>query len=146
MQALVEAIVILDKQTPTKKHRTMLISIDGVNPLGLIDFMKKKNIPDDAQFMGQPNAYDAFDDICLGWDIDVPTTDTDNLKYKQDNFPRIAYRFISASLTANGYKKCGFDSSILRKFKNHTIYDLYINNEQDLLLEYYSAQFKLTQI
>ena len=52
--------------------------------------MKENNIPDTAWFGGKPNSYDAFDEVCLCYDVKIPTTDKEKLKYKKEKFTNTA--------------------------------------------------------
>lgn len=141
IKALSEAIIVLDKQVPQTKKQTKSISIIDVNPLDIPSFMKSNNIPENAYFDGRDNGYDAWDDILLSWDIDVHTTDEEKLTYKRKRFSDIAFRYVNDSLTDNGYKRIGFNSRLLKQFKNTSVYDMFINKDFDRLVEHYSLYF-----
>ena len=141
IQALNDAFDVLEKRIPLTKKKTKSISIIDVEPINLLSFMKDNNIPNDAYFDGRDNGYDAFDDILLSWDIDVPTTDEDKLKFKRDKFTTIAFRFVFHLLEDNGYKRVGYYSGKLKQFSDTTVYDMYIEKDFDRLVEYYSLAF-----
>lgn len=143
IKALDEAMKKLDKQIPTTKKAYKSISIDEIKPIDLTNFMKTKNIPDNANFTSTPNSYDGYDgDYKLEWEIDVPTTDKDVLAFKKKRFTQIAWKFVYDLLIANGYKRVGFDSGKLKEFDNITIYDMYLNNDFDMLVRRYSLSYK----
>lgn len=141
IQTLDEAFVLLEKQVPQEKKKNKTISIIDVKPLELISFMKSNNIPDDASFGGTDNGYDAWDDIVLEWDINVPTTDKDKLDYKRRRFTDISFKLVYNLLTKSGYKRVGFNSGQLKEFADTTLYDMYINKEFDKIVRYYSLYF-----
>ncbi len=141
VKALNDSIIILDKRTPQTKKETVYISIEDVNPLELAKFIIDNNIPNDCYFNGKPNSYDSFDIVCLSYEINVPTTEKEILKYKRDKFNTIAFKEVFNSLTNNGYKRVGFNSGLLRKFDNVILFDAYTNKDFDTLVSYYSLSF-----
>src|ERR1035441_7215969 len=141
IQALSDAFVSLEKVIPQTKKKVESISIIDVTPMDLITFMKDNNIPENASFGGRDNGYDAWDDILLEWDVDVPTTDRDKLNFKRKNFTNYANQALYTLLLKNGYKRVGYSTSDLMKFDNTTVYDMYINKEFDRLEKYYSLPF-----
>lgn len=140
--ALKDAFDTLEARVPQTKKKVLSKSILDVDPIDLISFMKKNNIPDDAYFDGRDNGYDGWNDILLSWDIDVPTTKEDKLKFKKRTFSDIAFKKIYDLLTVNGYKRVGYNTALLKEYDNTTIYDMYLNNEFDRLVKYYSNPFK----
>lgn len=145
IKALNDAKIKLDKRTPSTQKiiGAKSISIIDVNPLTLPQFMKDNNIPDDAYFDGRDNGYDAWDDLLLSWDIVVPTTDKDKLKFNRRVFSTIAFQELFHLLTSNGYKRVGFNSGLLKEFDDTTVYDMYMDKDFDRLVKYYSLSFKL---
>ena len=141
IEALNDAMVTLENQIPQTKKKTNTISILDVEPLNLTLFMKENNIPDDACFSGTDNGYDGWNDIVLAWDVDVPTTEADKLEFKRRRFSDIAWRKIYDLLTTNGYKRVGYNTGLLEQFRGTTVYDMYINNDLDRLVTYYSLPF-----
>ena len=140
--ALNDTMDSVNKKTSilTKKI-TKSVSIMDVKPLDIPKFMKDNNIPDDAEFDGRDNGYDAWDDILLSWEVEVPTTDAERINLKGESFNLRSSTRISKLLTANGYKRVGFDSSLLKYFTDTTVYDMYIDKDYDRLVEYYSMSF-----
>ncbi len=138
---LSNAIALLEKQLPLTKKETKNISIIDVRPLDLTLFMEKNNIPNNASFGGRDNGYDAWDDIVLTWEVDVPTTDKDKLVFKRKRFTDIAWKFIYNSFINSGYRRVGFNSGLLKEFDDTTVYDMYINKDFDRLEKYYSLRF-----
>lgn len=144
-QALDLAVIKLESITPQIKKKKNSISILDVNPIDLAKFMQENNIPNDAYFDGRDNGYDAWNDILLSWDTDIPTTDLDKLKYKRKTFSTIAFKYVFDLLTTNGYKRVGYNSGLLKEFDDTTVYDMYINKEFDRLEKYYSLPFVETK-
>lgn len=141
--ALADALVLLDMQTPTTKLlRTDSKSIMNVKPTDLLQFMKDNDIPDDAVFDGIDNGYDGWDDFVLSWDVKVPTTDADKLKFKRKRFRDIAWKEVYNLLLANGYTRGGYCTSHLKQFDDTTVYDMYMAGDFDRLVTYYSLPFK----
>jgi hypothetical protein len=139
--ALDNAMNKLDRITPSTKKVERTISILDVSPLHLVQFMMDNNIPDDACFSGRDNGYDAWDDILLSWDVDVPTTDKDKLTYRRKQFTTTAFKFVHDTLIENGFKRVGYSSGLLKEFDDTTVYDMYINKDFDRLVKYYSLPF-----
>lgn len=141
-QALNDAIVLLEKQIPQIKRQVIETdSIMDISPLGLVKFMRDNNIPDSAYFGGIDNGDDGYSDFCLCYDIEVPTTDNDKLKYRKGRFNSIAFKKVYDLLLINGYKRVGFMSGRLKEFDDTTIYDMFITNDFDRLVKYYSLSF-----
>jgi hypothetical protein len=136
--ALDEAFITLVKRVPLTRKETKQKSISDVEPLQIASFMEKNGIPNDAWFDGIDNGYDGYSDVCLSWYIEVPTTKEEQLKYKRDNFERISHTLIFKTLKSNGYKRKGFLSSLLKEFKDTTVFDMYANKDFDRLVDYYS--------
>ena len=124
IKVLDQAIILLDKRTPQTKLEIKSVDIRDISPLEIVSFMKENNIPNDAFFDGEYNGYDGWAPgiILLSWEIDVPTTEKERLRYKRKSF----------------------DSRSLKLFKDTTVYDMYINKEFDRLVEYYSMYFRLS--
>lgn len=138
IQALTDAFALFEKQIPKTKTETKEISIENVKPLDIVDFMKEKGIPDDAYFVGpEEGQYGVF----LSWDVQVPTTEADKVKFAKKQYRNVAWRYVYKSLTENGYEKIPYDFPYFRKFGNTTVYDMFINKDFDLLVEYYSGFF-----
>lgn len=137
--ALNDAFILLEKRVPQTKKETKYVNIEDVEPLDIVKFMKDNNIPNNAHFGGKPNGYDAFDEICLCYNIDVPTTNNEKLIYKRYTYTTIAWKLIYDKLIKNGYKRIPFNS--YNEFKNTTIYDMYVKKDFDSLVRYYSLHF-----
>ena len=140
-QALNNAFALFEKSVPQTKSETKYVNIDDVSPLNIVNFMKENDIPDNACFGGKPNGYDAFDQVCLCYDIKIPTTDKDKLEYKKKRFTSSAWAKVYPLLTQNGYKRVGFNTGRLKEFDDTTVYDMFINNDFDRLVKYYSLPF-----
>ena len=67
--------------------------------------------------------------------------DKDKLKFRRKRFSTIAFKRVFDLLTTNGYKRVGFNSGLLRDYKDTTVYDMYMENDFDRLVKYYSLSF-----
>ena len=143
IQALNEASVVMEAKIPQTKTEVKYVNIEDVSPLGIAAFMKTNNIPDTAYFGGKPNGDDAYSEICLCYDVAIPTTDKDKLKFRREKFSSIVFKHVFDLLTTkHGYKRTGFDSRALRPFYGESIYDMYIVKNFDRIVEYYSIYFE----
>lgn len=133
----------VNKQIPSTKKDIKSIDITDVNPWDLVDFMKDNNVPSDAYFDGYENGYDAWSAgyIKLSWEIYIPTNNKEKLKFKKNLFNNIAFKHVYDILTKNGYKRVGFNATLLRYFNDTTVYDMYMNKDFDRLVKYYSLPF-----
>jgi hypothetical protein len=141
IKALTDAFGLLEKQVPQTKTIKKSVSILDIKPKDIISFMRDNDIPDNAFFDGKDNGYDGWNDILLSWDISVPTTDKDKLKFKRNRFTDIGWKFIYELLTNNGYKRLGYNSALAKQFDDTTVYDMFIGNDFDRLVQYYSIRF-----
>lgn len=141
-QALSKAYTILQSRVPKTKSHTKYVNIDDVNPLLLSEFMKENNIPDNAYFAGIPNSYDSYDGIALAYDISIDTTELEQEKFKNRVFTDIAFKEVFNLLKENGFKRVGYNSGLLKEFDNTTIYKMFIAEDFDRLVKYYSLPFK----
>lgn len=142
IQALDAAFLKTNAQIPQTKKVQRDIDIMDINPIDLLTFMKENGVPDDANFGGRNNGYDGYDDFILYWFVDVPTTTKDHKQFAIKHFTNVAFKMIFDVMTANGYKRVGVNTSEFSKFKNFNIYELYLNGQIDLIVEYYSLYFK----
>lgn len=141
IKALDDALILLEKRIPQTKKEIKYVNIEDVKPSELTQFMKDNNIPDDADFDGKPNGYDSFDEVCLSFSVDIPTTEKDKFKFCRQSFTSIAWQFVYDLLIKNGYKRVGYNSALLKPFEWTSAYEMYINNEYDSLVKYYSLSF-----
>lgn len=140
-KALDDAFILLEKRTPQTKKEIKYVNIEDVKPSEFTQFMKDNNIPDDAYFGGEPNGYDSIDNVCLCYDVDIPTTEKDKFKFCRQSFTSIAWEFVYDLLIKNGYKRVGYNTASLKQFNDTTVYDMYIDNDYDMLVKYYSLPF-----
>lgn len=147
-KALNEALIILDKRTLQTKTELRSTNITDVKPLELASFMEINNIPSNAFFDGENNSYDGWESgvILLSWEVSVPTTDKDKLKYRKDAFTSIAFKEVFNLLTNNGYKREGYNTGLLKEFDNTTVYDMYTSGEFERLVKYYSLPFRKVSV
>lgn len=141
IQALNDAFVMLEKRIPQTKVEIKYINIEDVKPCDISKFINDNNIPNNAYFGGKPNGYDAFSEFCLCYEVNIPTTDKDKLKFNRKIFSDIAFKLVHDSLTNNGYKRRGYNSGLLKQFDDTTLYDMYIDKDFDRIVLYYSLPF-----
>jgi len=141
IQALNEAILKLEKQTPQTKNKTIEINIEDVNPLDLSEFIKDNNIPNNAYFGVIDFSDHSNGCACLCYDVKIPITDKDKLIFNRRVFTTTAHRIVYYLLLANGYENVGFNSALFKEFNDTTVYDMFINNDIDRLVKYYSLSF-----
>lgn len=141
IKALDDALILLEKRIPQTKKEIKYVNIEDVKPSELTQFIKDNNIPDDAYFGGKPNSYDSFDEVCLCYNVDIPTTEKDKLRFCRSAFTSIAWKYVFDLLIKNGYKRISYNSASLKQFDGTSVYEMYINNDYDLLVKYYSLSF-----
>jgi len=142
--ALHEAFAKVNSQVPATKRSTASIDISDVNPVDLSKFMLDNNVPSDAYFDGNDDGYDGWcaGQVKLTWDINIPTTLDDHLKFKRKRFQSVAWAHLHPKLVASGYKRVGTNSSNFKQFDGTTLYDMYVAGDFDRLAKYYSLTFK----
>jgi len=141
IKALDDALILLEKRIPQTKKEIKYVNIEDVKPSELTQFMRDNNIPDDANFDGKPVKYEDYEQICLSFSVDIPTTEKDKLKFCRSAFTSIAWKFVYDLLIKNGYKRVGYNTASLKQFYGATVYDMYIDNDYDMLVKYYSLPF-----
>ena len=148
-KSLSEASELLNKRVPKEKTEIVSTDISEVAPNKLLEFMKEKNIPENAYFStNQEDTYAVGNSYVpmLCHEIKVRTSEKEQLKYKRDKFSSIAFPIVYKALTENGYKRKGFNSGLLAEFKNTTLYDMYVNKEFERIIKYYSLSFTQTTL
>lgn len=141
IKALNDAFAEFKNRIPQTRTDVKYVDIENVSPLEIVRFMVDNNIPMDAEFGGRPNGYDAFEAVCLCYNVKIPTTEKEKLNYCKANFASCAFRHVYNMLTSVGYKRVGFSTRLLNEFDDTTVYEMYINNEFDRLVKYYSLPF-----
>ena len=138
IEAINETFEKMERITPTQKGRNHFVSIQGVNPLQLVEFMEENNIPKDATFEGQNNSYDAYDDFGLSWVTPIPTTQADKDRFQKDWFNRNFGEKVGYLLKDNGYKRIPYNSLLFKKFNSTCKLTEYKNSNFDFFVEYFS--------
>ena len=62
---------------------------------------------------------------------------------KADRFNSISFKCVYDVLLSNGYERDPYSIGLIKDFIDTTIYDMYMNEDFDRLVEYYSNPFKL---
>ena len=137
-KALDDASNLLEKQTPQTKTTIKSICIDDIMPYELTSFMKKNKIPDNVFF----NSNEENGSIYLMWEVFIPTTEKDKLEYKRKRMRDVAFKFIYETLTKNGYERIPLNSDHFKKYRNFNIYDMYLNDDINGIVDYYSSYFR----
>jgi hypothetical protein len=125
------------------KTVTKEVSISDINPIELSQFMLDNNIPDYAEFSGNDNGYDGW---CVGelnliWDVIRPMSEDEVCNRRIEIFNTRSFNMVYNKLIENGYTRTPTNSKHLKQFDDTTIYDMFINDIDRLVL-YYSLRFK----
>jgi hypothetical protein len=136
VEALNFAFEELQKQIPETRTETRYTYIGDVGPLMLLEFIKFNDIPNDC-FFSIVKGY-----ISLEWEVNIPLTTTEKVRYRIDRYYKLASAEVYAILTTNGFKKVEPNSYSLRKFDDDNIYDMYINNDYSRVIEYFSLFYR----
>ena len=142
--ALKDTFDNLTRKLPNFKNNFHTISIMDVEPLRLVEFMKDNNIPSTAEFSGNDNGYDGYDDFVLLWTTQIPMEQKDKDKFIKDRFDRNAVTFIHQALIKEGYYKKSFDSVLYREFTKESLYNRYLSSDFETIVKYYSHNYFLT--
>lgn len=140
--ALSNAHTQLERQVPTAKNNLVEVCIDDVNPMDLPQFMIDNDIPEDAWFgTEESQTLGSCTRVLLLYNTRIQTTDKDKMIYRRKRFTSIAFQIVLKLLLENGYKRIGSNSGLYKQFDDTTVYDMYMNNEYDRLVNYYSLSF-----
>ena len=149
VKALKDAAEHMEPGVPKTKKETVFVNIENVSHtiINLVSFMQENDIPDSAVFTHvcscsathvEPGDY-------LTYQIDVETTEKERDEYRRRRFDQIAFKKLYDLLTAAGYKRVGFNSGLLKQFKDTTIYDMFLEKDWDRLEKRYSLSFHLAE-
>lgn len=141
IEVLKESHDKLLKQIPKTIRKELKEELyNNCSPYEIIKYCEKNNIAIKESYIG---SCDFTNELYIYYEVDMPISDKEILKYKQKRFHNIIFPILYKRLTESGlYKRVGFNSSKLDKFRDINIYDLYINNEYDLIEEYYFLYFE----
>lgn len=137
-----EVFKILKNAAPKTRPATRTISILDVNPIDLIKFMEEKGIPPTASFDGVDNGYDGWEDIVLGWDEEVPSSEEDKYNYVRSKFSRRSFGYTQTLLCSHGYVFIGTNDLKAQALFDSQVYDFYISGQISKIVENYSSRFK----
>lgn len=131
----------LTKGVPKTCKTNKYVDISEVLPKDLSKFMLENNIPDEADFDGEPNGYDGWTPwvIRLRWEIDVPTNEEQKQEYIETRFENENFRIVANVLKPNGYKILKWDWQLLGHGK--LVYSWLINKEYEKIVNYFSQRF-----
>jgi hypothetical protein len=143
IQALDEAVVVLESNLPQWKIDVVQVDIDDVTPVNLAQFMKDNNIPDTAYFgLYEGGGFGRALEVCLYYQVDIPLTEQEKLKVRRNRFNHVSFKYVHDVLIKNGYNRAGCWSNQYSEFGNTCVYDMYINKHFDRLVKYYSLAFQ----
>lgn len=119
------------------------IDISDVRPCDLLDFMNVNGIPLDADFDGYNNGYDGWEPqrLKLSWFAPEPTTKADHERYYKTIVNNRAFKAVYDVMLANGYKRIAVHSSQFKVFNDTSVYDMFVNNEHQRLVRYFTLYF-----
>lgn len=145
-QALDNYMAKVLKQVPATKKYEKTINLDSheVTPLKLVEFMKQHNIPDHAEFGTDYDECSISNGVSpiLYWDIDVPTTEKDRTEFIKRRFNLTHFKFVYDLMKKHGYKRIGANSFEFKKYKDTTVYDMYMTKDWDRLEEWFKIFFR----
>jgi len=101
---------------------------------------KEYNIEMDKIFIGVVNDYDGGT-FCASFDVVVEKTPKEIKKELISLIERKTWKIVYDNMLSNGFKRTGFNSSLLKAFDNTTVYEMVKNNEVDKLVSYYSFRY-----
>jgi len=134
-EALDSAFNLLEQRVPKVKHKKESLNVYTVYPIDIAQFIADNNIPINCLFN--------WDEGSLEWWAEVPTTEEDDLKFRKTRFTGLAGTAVYSALLKNGYtKKELLNIPLSRQFDSTNVYDMYLNDEWDKLMEYYSLFFR----
>lgn len=134
-EALQEAEKLLNRQIPFRKLEGKQRSVEGMTISEIAEAYP--DIPNTAVLSSDDNG-----SVLLCWNISVNVTGEDILQFKRKRFPSIAWQCVYNALKAAGYTRIGFCSNLLKPFDGISIYDVYLSDNKDFFVEYYSFRFK----
>lgn len=103
---------------------------------------KKYNIEMDKIFIGVEHDYDGGTFVAYFEEsVNRPQKEIDEeLKRLTEN---CAWKIVYDNMMANGFKRIGFNSSLLKQFDDTSVYQMIKNNEIDRLVNFYSFRYSL---
>lgn len=136
---LEKTMELSERQVPKTKHitKSKYVSID--TPSEFPQFIKDNNIPEDCHFYAEDN------NIYLAWNEVVETTQQDKQEALKSAFNRNTILGFNKALEDEKlkYTRKPYDHSDYKKrFGNATIYDLYINGNNQDLEDYFFLFYK----
>ena len=141
-EVLSERLTTITNSISAYKVVTMIESVDCCNLDELThrvnEIASKEGIsPNSILISGNGNDYS----LELTYDREVLKTDKDI----QDDIKGLvnvsSFKKVYDKLTSSGYKRISSGSKAYEKFKDTSVYDMYINSQWELLEEYYSLSF-----
>ena len=147
IEALNDAHAILLQEVPTTKPKEVCVVVTDVPVTDLLNLLKGKDFPPDAKIGVNSNG-----GVQISYTSEQPMSEADKEKYKRDIFQEYAFKFVYDILIRNGYRKQSLDTlsgerrwdKIItsgRMFANINIYDCYINEDFETIVNLYSTLY-----
>jgi len=137
---LADALKKLEKQVPQTKKATKKVDIDDVNPRDLPDFLAIEEVPDDCYFWTDAEDFRCAN-IFVCWDVDVATTEEEQMAFRRKRFKDIAWYGVRDALYAGGFKRISGCSSRFKQLNGTNLYDLFMEENWKMIEQYYSLFF-----
>ena len=116
--------------------------INGMSVNQLLSFIKEKNIDQDALVSVDTESSDVHLSVNLNLYIKIPLTEEEREYAVRGIFDRYAaMNAVRNILQNNGYKTKNVDRDKFKDFNYISVYDMYMANNFDLLVDLYSLFF-----
>ncbi len=131
-----------NNQTTTQYHS---LSLEDVNPYDLPEFLEQNNVPRNAYFncTCDIDNYESGE-VEVGWVTEEFLSAKAREEYRNTpgRFNNYVWRIIYQELTAAGWKRIAFCTSLLIPFRGTSVLELYHNREWGRLEDYYRLYFQ----
>ncbi len=145
--------IILEKVLPeistlnvnTRKSITKIVEIeDGQNLKTLTETVseisKEYNIDVDKIYIGIDQDYDGGK-FCAYFDLEVDKTSKEIETELSNLIERRTWKIIFDNITKKGFRRIGFNTSLLKSFDDTSVHMMIKNNAIDRLVSYYSFRY-----
>lgn len=131
------------KDAPEIKYDvTKSDNINGMSVGQLLSFIKENNIDSEALVCADTESSDVFVSVRLNLYNKIPLTEQEREYAVRGNFDRYAAMgAVRIMLETNGYKSKDVDRNKLKAFNDMSVYDMYMAENFDILVDFYSLFF-----
>lgn len=117
-------------------------SISGMTVSQLLSFIKENNIDPDAVVSADTESSDVFVSVHLNLYNKIPLTAEEKEDAVRGIFNRYAAKdAVGKMLLNNGYREKNADRTKLTSYRGMSLYDMYVAEEFDFLVDYFSLFF-----